>query len=367
MVELTHGERRGILERSNTPLRSETETAVVTSRPMKSEKYSHRERLQMILAGERPDRFAASFWRHFFHKEHCAEGTAEAMLYFQKEFDWDFMKINPRADYHVEDWGLKQEWSHDEFKKHGKSNFPVVVAEDWLKIKPLPMSAPVLAEHLKVVAMIRRKSDRELPILMTVFTPLAVAGRMVEKRETLVEHIRESPDLVERGLKAITDTFCRFASELRNAGADGLFFATTQWASSDTLTWDEYRRFGIPYDLEIIKAAEKDALNIFHICCSNNYLQKLAEYDYNARLYNWDSADPTNLPLDKADATLQDKVMIGGVDHNGWLLHSEPNEIRYKIDEIKERFASNRLILGPGCSIPPEIPFANLHAVRERL
>ena len=88
---------------------------------MKTEKYSHLERIQMIIAGERPDRHAASCWRHFFHMEHHAEGTAEAMLGFQKEFDWDFMKINPRADYHIEDWGLTQAWSHDEYKKHAKS------------------------------------------------------------------------------------------------------------------------------------------------------------------------------------------------------------------------------------------------------
>jgi uroporphyrinogen decarboxylase len=367
MDELTLRERRTILGRSNTPLRSETETTISEGRQVKSEKYSHRERVQMILTGEQPDRFAASFWRHFFHMEHHAEGTAEAMLAFQREFDWDFMKINPRADYHVEDWGLKQEWSHDEFRKHRKSNYPVTVAEDWLKIKPLPTSAPVLAEHLNVVSLIHRKAGRELPILMTVFTPLAIAGRMVEKRETLVEHLRKTPELVETGLRAITETFRRFVSELRNAGADGLFFATTQWASSDTITWDEYRRFGVPYDLEIIRAAEADALNILHICCSNNYLRELSQQAYNTRLYNWDANDPTNLPLDKAGSILRDKVMIGGIDHNGWLLHSEPDEIRYKIDEIKERFEPNRLILGPGCSIPPEISFANLHAVRERL
>ncbi|MCX6835644.1 MAG: hypothetical protein NTW07_11040 [candidate division Zixibacteria bacterium] len=334
---------------------------------MRSDKYSHRERVQMILAGEEPDRFAASFWRHFFHMEHHAEGTAEAMLSFQREFDWDFMKINPRADYHIEDWGLKQEWSHDEFRKHRKSNFPVAVAEDWLNIKPLPASASVLAEHLKVVSLIRRKADRELPILMTVFAPLAIAGRMVEKRETLVEHLRKSPELVEMGLRAITETFTHFVSELRNAGADGLFFATTQWASSDTITWDEYQRFGIPYDLEIVRAAEADALNILHVCHSNNYLRELSEQNYNARLYNWDASDPTNLPLDKADSILKDKIIIGGVDHNGWLLHSEPDEIRYKIDEIKERFKPNRLILGPGCSIAPETSPANLRAIREKL
>ncbi|MEW5795551.1 MAG: uroporphyrinogen decarboxylase family protein [Candidatus Zixiibacteriota bacterium] len=334
---------------------------------MRREKYSHRERLQMILAGEKPDRHAASFWRHFFHREHFAEGTAEAMLYFQKEFDWDFMKINPRADYHVEGWGLLQEWSHDEFKKHVKSNFPVSRPEDWFKIKSLPISTPALVEHLKVVSLIRRKSDPELPILMTAFTPLAVAGRMVERQETLVEHIRKSPELVETALRAITDTFKGFVSELRNAGADGLFFATTQWASGDMITWEEYQKFGVPYDLEVIKATESDALNLLHVCSSNNYLRELTQLEYNAALVNWEANDPTNLPLDKANDILSPKVMVGGVDHNGWLQQSEPEEIRYKIDELKERFEPTRLIIGPGCSIPPETPVANLRAIRERL
>jgi uroporphyrinogen decarboxylase len=334
---------------------------------LKKDRYSHRERLQMIIAGEKPDRFAASFWRHFFHKEHQAEGTVEAILGFQKEFDWDFMKINPRADYHIEDWGLKQEWSHDEFTKHGKSDFPIVRPEDWLKIKPLPTSSPALAEHLKVVSLIRRGTDRELPILMTVFTPLAVAGRMVEDRSTLVDHLRNHADMVESGLRAITETFRRFASELRNAGADGIFFATTQWASADTITWEEYRRFGVTYDLEVIKAAEPDAINLLHICSSNCYLKELSELDYNASLINWEASDPTNLPLDKADSVLKDKVMLGGVDHNGWLLKSEPDEISYKIDELRERFEATRLVIAPGCAIPPEVPFENLHVVRERL
>ena len=55
------------------------------------------------------------------------------------------------------------------------------------------------------------------------------------------------------------------------------------------------------------------------------------------------------------------------MDRNGWLLHSEPSEIRYKIDELKERFEPNRLIIGPGCSVPPEVPFENFRAVRETL
>jgi len=224
------------------------------------DKLSHRERLQTILSGERPDRFAASMWRHFFHMEGTAEGTAEAMLHFQREYDWDFMKINPRADYHIEGWGFEHKLSRNEFEKHVKTHYPISRIEDWQKITALPVTTPVLAEHLNVVSMIRRRSDKELPILMTVFTPLAIAGRMVENDQTLADHMRQAPEIVESALRAITETFARFVSELRNAGADGIFFATTQWAASEYMTWPEYQKFGLPHDLQVIRAAESDAL-----------------------------------------------------------------------------------------------------------
>ncbi|MBD3258706.1 hypothetical protein GF377_09760 [candidate division GN15 bacterium] len=332
------------------------------------ERYSHRERIEMIIAGETPDRFAASFWRHFFHMEHNADGLVDAMLAFQKEYDWDFMKINPRADFHIEDWGHRSQWSHDEFKKHEKTHFPIRTIDDWAKIKPNPHTAPALAEHLNVVSRIRRKSDRELPLLMTIFNPISVAGRMLKDRNVLIEHLRSEPEKVEPALRAITDTFVEYVSELRNAGADGLFFATLQWASSDMLTWEEYQLWALPYDLEIIKAAESDALNLLHVCAGNNYLEQLSQIeDYNSPLINWDADNPTNIPLDKADDMLKPKVMVGGVDQEGWLLKSEPDEIAYKIDEIKERYGRNRLVIGPGCVVDPKTNPQNLRAIRKHL
>ena len=61
------------------------------------DKLSHRERIEAIMRGETPDRPAISLWRHFYHLESTAKGLAEAMLEYQKKYDWDFMKINPRA------------------------------------------------------------------------------------------------------------------------------------------------------------------------------------------------------------------------------------------------------------------------------
>lgn len=336
-------------------------------RHMVKEKYSHKERLEMVLAGEKPDRYAASFWRHFFHKEKNARGTAEAMLDFQKHFDWDFMKINPRADYHIEDWGFKQNWSTDEFKKHAVIKYPIENPSDWDKIEPLYPTAPVLAEHLKVVSLIRKGVGPDFPILMTVFTPLAIAGRMVKDDQMLADHIQSHPDKIHRALRAITDTFIKYVQELRNAGADGLFYATTKWASSNLITWPEYEEFGVPYDLEVIRAAEKDSLNLFHVCSSNNYLSQLAKIDYNAKMYNWDGDDPTNTQLDKAYELLEGKALVGGVDHSGWLLKSEPEEIVPQMNRIKKYLDPGRVIIGPGCSIAAEVPRNNLKLVRENL
>lgn len=331
------------------------------------DKYNHRERLELILAGERPDRFAASFWRHFYHLEHHAEGTIEAMSRFQKRFDWDFVKVNPRADYHVEGWGLRQIWSHDEFKKHTKQEFPVSNAADWKKIEPLGLEAPALAEHLKVVAGVRREIGHETPILMTVFTPLSIAGRMVADRRTLVSHLSECPDVVEAALAAITETFVSFVTELRNAGADGIFYATTQWASGDTISWEQYERFGVPYDLKVIDASGEGAINLLHVCSSHNFLKQLLAHDYPCRMLSWDSCDPTNTPLDKAFGLIGERVAVGGVDQCGWLLNSNPVEVGSQIEKIKTTCNPRRLIIGPGCSIPPQVPMDNLQAIRDKL
>ena len=332
-----------------------------------TDKYSHRERLQHVLNGQEPDRFAASFWRHFYHKEHFAEGTAEAMLDFQKRFDWDFMKINPRADYHIEGWGFRQKYSHDEFVKHTKTNFPIKRLEDWRDIEPLKLSTLSLDEHLRVVSIIRKKVGPDLPVLMTVFTPLAIARRMVEDDALLASHIHEHPEAVVPALEAITQTFEQFVVELRNAGADGIFFATTQWGSSNLISWAEYERFGVPFDLRVIRAAGDDALNLLHICSSNNFLKQIGKLDYPYALLNWDSEHPTNLPLDKGVTFFEDKTVVGGVDHEGWLLKSSADEIRYKMGMLKEKLDRSRVIIGPGCSIPPEVPLANLQVIRESL
>lgn len=332
-----------------------------------SDKLNHRERIETILAGEKPDRYAASFWRHYFHLENSAEGTVAAMLDFQNRFDWDFIKINPRADYHVQDWGLKLKYSTDEFAKHDKLAFPINSPDHWTKIEPLPTTAPALAEHLEVVRQLRKEVGDDLPLLMTVFTPLSLAGRMIPDRELLPTHIRDYPALLHSALEAITETFCRYVEELRNAGADGIFYATTHWASADKLTWQEYEEFGLPYDLRVIQASGEDAINVLHVCESNNFLAELAPYDYRSAIYNWDADHATNCSLKKGREMLDNRTLMGGFPYTEKLVELSVDDANQRMDQLLNEFSPTELIIGPGCAIPPETPEAILQAIRSRL
>jgi uroporphyrinogen decarboxylase len=326
---------------------------------------SHRDRIAKIMMGEIPDRFAGSVWRHFYHMESTADRLAAAMLHFQRRFDWDFMKINPRASYHVEDWGNKLQWSKSQFQKHKKISVAVNEITDWSNIEPLPMTAPVLSEHLRAVSLIKKRTDPELPLLMTIFNPIGIARYLVGSKEKLLRHLDIDSTAVATALENITSTFEKFAQECRNAGADGIFYATLEWASHDTITYDQYKKLSRPYDLRILKASGEKAMNILHVCGSHNFLRELA--DYPAPLINWDASDPTNEDIQQSRGFLSDKTVIAGLDHKGWLMKGRPDEIERQMARLKTEVRSTKFIFGPGCAVAPEIPYENLDAVRRSL
>ena len=55
------------------------------------------ERVDAALKGAAVDRAPISFWGHSYLKEWSAEELAEAMLANYRTYDWDYMKVNPRA------------------------------------------------------------------------------------------------------------------------------------------------------------------------------------------------------------------------------------------------------------------------------
>ena len=132
------------------------------------------DRVAAALRGAEVDRVPVSFWGHDYLKEWSAEGLAEAMLDNYRAYDWDFMKVNPRASYHVEDWGAVLERSSD--PDHGPKfrEAPVKEPGDWRRLQPLPPDRGVLGEQLAALRLIRDGLKGEAPFVQTIFSPLSI-------------------------------------------------------------------------------------------------------------------------------------------------------------------------------------------------
>ncbi|MCH7800195.1 MAG: hypothetical protein IIC24_01495 [Chloroflexi bacterium] len=320
------------------------------------------ERVRAALTGGDVDRIPISLWRHFWGQETTAQGLSDAMMGFQNEYDWDFMKINPRASYHAEDWGLKMRFSGSDSQSHETVDWPVKSPADWRKIERLDPTVGALGEQLQALELIAKQAGGEVPLLMTVFTPLAVAAQLAGSADAMSRLIDDDPDALKPALDAITETLSAFAGKVMDRGAAGLFFATTAWASYDRLSDDDYASLGRPYDLRVLEAVSDAEFNVLHVCNSDNMLTELRDYPVDA--YNWDALDDTNVwVLEGAKITL--KAVIGGLSHTTTLATGTPQEVAEEVRWTAEMIEGSGWMLGPGCAIPSQTPPENLRAARE--
>jgi uroporphyrinogen decarboxylase len=321
-----------------------------------------RELFAALAGGQIPDRPPVSFWRHFYTEENDPATLSEALLGFHREFGWDWIKVNARASYPLEDWGFEFSRSTHPHAKPVKKRFPVQAADDWRRITPRPATSGALGEHLSAVANVVRRAQGD-PVLMTVFSPLSIAGDLVPDDETLLRHLQECPHLVASALEAITQTQESFVDEVLGAGADGVFFATTQWASRTHLEAEAYDRWGRPYDLRVLARARTASFNVLHVCHRQSLLLELS--DYPVAMINWGFADEGNPDLASGYRATR-KPVIGGVSKDVDL-RSDPDTLYRHVQRTASRLQGVPWGCGPDCSIHPDTSSENLRAIRAAL
>ncbi|HLG93429.1 MAG TPA: uroporphyrinogen decarboxylase family protein, partial [candidate division Zixibacteria bacterium] len=322
-----------------------------------------KERIDALLVGRRPDRTPVVAWRHFYHMEYSPELFVSATVGFQRKFNWDFVKINPRASYHVEGWGAQYVPPKNPLDKPQRLSFPIGLPSDWEKIGELPLGSGVLAAELLTLSKISKKLGKSVYKFMTIFSPLSIAGDLVGTEAQLVRDMQESPLLVQEALEEITKTFVRFSVECLNAGMDGIFFATTEWASKNVLTEEDYRKFGRPYDLEVIETVRGvGGRVILHVCEPNNMLSLFA--DYPVDMVNWAASDRSNANLSEG-YNLFKKPVIGGIDHTSSLMLGRKEALVGAVRPVLALLKSMPAVLGPECALPPAMPEENLMALRQ--
>jgi uroporphyrinogen decarboxylase len=322
---------------------------------------SKRERLDRVLSGEDVDRLPISLWRHFYVEETAAAPLAERLVRWHRRFDFDFLKINVRAQYHSELWGAAYRYFAQEHQKPQPVAPAVSSCSDFAALERRDVEDWPLGEMLDVVRLLRRELGSDDVLLMTVFNPMSVAHDLCGGAAELAAAIGEDPASVHRGLRAITDTFHEFTLALLDEGCDGLFLATTHVATAANFTLEQVEEFGRPYDLEILDAASGAFMNMLHVCKSRAYVRELA--DYPVRAINWDSGDPTNPSLAEMRSASGGKALVGGLSQH---LFAEPGggpKLVAELGEACRQVAGRPLVVGSTCTIPTETIDANIDAV----
>lgn len=325
-----------------------------------------KERVDAALRGEPVDRVPASMWGHDFEREWSAQSLAEAMVENFTRYDWDYMKVNPRACYHVEGWGMETQPSGEKYKPPLLGASPIKTSSDWKRIRPLEPDQGALGEQLRALQLINHAMGYDAYFMQTIFCPLGVAKYLVgNKDEPVQQTIREDRAAMHAALRVITETFTAYAIACMEQGASGIFYATNGWAAQGMLTPDQYREFGEQYDLEFLDAIKSRAkLTILHNCGSHIYFDLLANYPVHA--LNWASSLKGNPDLYEGKLR-SGRTVMGGISEKTALKNGSPAQVREEVALALEMTGGRHFLLAPGCSIPPETPAQNLDAIRSAL
>jgi uroporphyrinogen decarboxylase len=325
-----------------------------------------KERVDAALQGNKVDRVPASMWGHDFEREWDPNLLAEAMVENFTRYDWDFMKVNPRASYHVEGWGVKVVPSGEKYKAPIFESSPIKSSSDWKRIRPLEPDQGILDEQLRALQMINHSIGYDAYFVQTIFCPLGVAKYLAgNKSEPVLQTIHEDRAAMHAALRVITETFVNFAIASLEQGASGIFYATNGWASESMLTADQYREFGEQYDLEFLDAIKsRSKFNILHNCGTHIYFDQLATYPVQA--LSWAATLEGNPDLHEGKLR-SGKAVMGGISEKTILKSGNVEQVLEEVARALEMTDGEHFLLAPGCSIPPETPAANLQAIRDSL
>jgi uroporphyrinogen decarboxylase len=326
---------------------------------MAATELSRRERLERAIHGEAADRPPAALWRHFPVDDQNPKALAASTVAFQREHDFDFVKVTPASSFCVKDWGADDRWRGATEGTRDYTRHPVTMPEDWTRLKQLDPRRGHLGEQLRCLELLGAAFGQEVPFIQTIFSPLAQA-RNLAGGEMALAHMRRAPESFKAGLETITRTTIDFIGAARASGMAGIFYAENH-ASYRLLSEAEFREFAHPYNLRVLEAASGLWLNVLHLHGEDIMFDVATEYP--AAVVNWH--DRETAPALAEGQRLVQGAVCGGIRRIETLVHGTPDDIRREAADALAQTGGRRFVLGTGCVTPINTPLGNIRAVRQ--
>ncbi len=319
---------------------------------------THRERIEASLSNRVLDRPPVALWRHFPVDDQNPQDLANAILVFQRTFDFDLVKVTPSSSYCLQDWGARDEWRGDTEGTRAYVGRVIQTPDDWARLPVLDPLKGQLADELDCLRMLVKEMGSQTPIIQTIFNPLSQAKNLVGGSELLV-HLRQHPQALHAGLKTIAESTRRFIEAVKSTGVSGIFYAV-QHAQYGLLSEAEYNIFGRPYDMQVLEPAQDMWLRLLHLHGMDVMFDLFTDYPVN--IINWH--DRETAPSLSLAQKRYSGVVCGGVSRQT-LVFGSPDQVRSEALEAVQATGGQRILISTGCVAPVITPYGNLLAVRQ--
>lgn len=316
---------------------------------------THRERVVATLAQQEVDRPAISLWRHFGGIDMTSEGLTDAMVGFQRAFDFDFVKFMPTGTYTIIDWGAETVWEPNDTGIRTVRRLPVRSADDWARLPLLDTSAGVLGMVNAALEQTVATIGPTTPVLQTIFSPLTTARKL--GGTATIAHMRQHPEAFAEGMAVIERVTARLIDDAIARGAD-IFYAV-QSGTADILTRDELETWESAVANRLLQGLPAETIVVLHTHGDYLWFDEVAAWDVAA--INWH--DQLTGPSLTAARQRTDKAFIGGIEAWSDLRSGTRAEIDAR---VRTALASaSHVIIGPGCVIPTDAAPHLITAARE--
>lgn len=301
-----------------------------------------------------------SAWHHYPSLEYDPHAFAQATIAQTRQWEWDWVKINPRGVLFSELYGAR----YDPADYLG-ADVPRLIDTPYQRLEQLadlssPTHPEVISEQEAVVRELRAGLP-ETPLYFTIFSPLTTVLQTVGLPITpspvwgrgasfgIEDFWHTAPELIHGALQAALQTLIELSTRLISAGADGIFYALTGTANPlitpDKHTFDTY---STEYDRQLLESIGGRA--ILHTCTDTAHPEWFLGWPIQA--LNWDSFGRENPSLRDIAEHPSAPIVVGGVQRE--LFDGRHTaQIAAQVARTREELGSRPFLLTPSCALPP--------------
>lgn len=310
------------------------------------------------------DRPPVGAWGHTYREEWSPEALAAITVERARQFGWDFVKFQPRASSFAEAFGSVYKPAGHRLKGPVLISAAVPDLDSWRNVRLVNRKA--LDDQVESIAMVARELGDNVPVIQTVFSPITVGGYLVGKSSARVRReLRQHPELVRPALDRIAGALVEFSRHSVGAGAAGIFYAISGYASRDAMAENVYRELLLPYDVSVLQQLPSESwFNVVHLCGSN--LNFALARDMPVQVVSWSIHNQGNPSLAEG-RKLCGRAVMGGLGQRASLLYGPPPEVEAEARRAVADTGGRGLLLAPGCSVPPRAKDINLAAMAAAL